>query len=153
MTNQKRLWTDYPPQFAVLAKSVATATLPVLYGPKTKGEANVFRQGFYHFREALRSSLTSRDNSYPARLYEQIETLSVKVEPSPDDPSLYNVIFDIHPIVAEMDKLDPAAAQIRQLSRAQFIAAQRPPKISSSIFSENEMQERLNDIERQRTPK
>jgi hypothetical protein len=147
MANPRRLWTDYPPHYAVLAKSVATAALPALYGPFPRGDAFAFRRNFYRFREALRVSLTTRDSSYPARLYEMIETLSVKIESSNDDQSLYNVIFDLDPVVAEADKIDPAAAQQRVLARAHFAAAQRPATISSPIFSDKEMRERLDDME------
>ncbi len=148
MANKRRSWTDYPPQYASLAKSVATATLPALYGPFPQADAFSFRRSFYRFREALRSSLTSRDGSYPARLYEMVETLSVHVEPSSENQSMYNVVFDLDPIVAEINKIDPAAAQTMQLARSQFAAAQRPRNMSEPIYTQDEMAERLEEIEK-----
>lgn len=141
----RRSWTDFPPHYAALAKSVATAALPALYGPFPQSDAFSFRRSFYRFREALRGSLTIRDGSYPARLYSMIETLTVRIEPT--DQSLYNVIFDLDPIVVEMNKIDPASAQTMKLARAQFVAAQRPPDLSTPIFSDEEMKDRLDDIE------
>jgi len=150
MPKNKRPWTDYPPAYAALAKSVATAALPAFYGPFSRDEALRFRSGFYRFREALRGSLTARDGSYPARLYEMVESLSVSIIPTSDNPNKYHATFDLDPIVREMDRIDPAAAQIRKLAKAHFAAAQqlttRAQPISEPIFSDDELEDRLDEI-------
>lgn len=147
MAKSKRSWTDYPPEYVNVFKAVAVAPLPAICkGPYTEGEAHTFRRNFYRFREALQMSSDLQYNSYPARLYRMLQILSVKVEPS-SNTSEYNVIFDLDPIVMQADRIDPAAAQARQLAKAQFVAAQRLPQISEPIFTDEEMQERLKEIE------
>ncbi len=159
MPTPRRRWRDYPPQYLNLAKSVATASLPVLYGPYSKNGALTFRQTFNRFRSALRADVSLFEttyqetgvgenprNTYPARLCEILDTLMVMVRPSPDDPSQYNVIFDTDIVVAEMDKLDPAAAQREHLSRVKFIAANRPIPLSTPMFCDEEMQERIDEL-------
>lgn len=146
MANKKRLWTDFPPEYLTVVKGIATAPLPVLCGPYPLGEASSFRRSFYRFRDALRDSLPARDGSQPARLYEQIEILSAKIEPSSDVPSEYDVIFYLDPMIVEAYKIDPARAQARTLSRTQFAVAQRIPTVSTPMFSNEEMEERIRDM-------
>lgn len=121
------------------------------------------RRRFYHYRDTLRES-RGHPGSYPDLLYQQIEILSAKVEPSTEEPHLWNVIFDLDPIVATMEKMAPDAAQERQLSHIKFVASeskyrqnmlkpavipQRPPNISEPMFSDEEMQERIDEFRKE----
>jgi hypothetical protein len=148
MPKPRRTWLDFPSQFLTVFQNLAAATPPIVCGPKTKGEAEVFRKGFYAFRDALRGSVAIRDGSLPARLLDGLEILSAKIEPSPDDPMLYNLIFDVHPIVAEANRIDPAAAQSRRLSQIHFAVAQRLLPISQPMFSDEEMEERIEELKK-----
>jgi hypothetical protein len=148
MPKPRRLWTDYPRMHVALLKDVATASLPALYGPKDKGDAYSFRQSFYRIREALRLSLAIRDDSYPARLYEHVESLTVKIVPSTEYPSLYDIIFDHDPVTSEMYKRDPASRQGETLQRIHFAVAQRPPDLSQPMFSDEEMEERIEELKK-----
>jgi hypothetical protein len=53
MPKPRRTWLDFPSQFLTVFQNLAAATPPIVCGPKTKGEAEVFRKGFYAFRDAL----------------------------------------------------------------------------------------------------
>lgn len=148
MPKPRRTWLDFPSQFLTVFQSLAAASPPIVCGPKTKGEAEVFRKGFYDFRDALRGSVTIRDGSLPARLLDGLEVLSAKIEPCHDDPMLYNLIFDVHPIVAEADRIDPAAAQSRRLSQVHFAIGQRLLPISEPIFTDEGMKERIEEMKK-----
>jgi hypothetical protein len=143
--------TDFPPEFLALANLVAKASLPAVDGPHSEDEAHTARRSFYAFRDVLRASVkemasqADRTTSHPARLSDILRRISVKVKPIADSPGQYNLIFDDHPIVKIMKRLEPATAQVQQLSHAKFIADQRLP-VSQPMFSDEEMQERLDDI-------
>ncbi len=155
MAYHRRIWNQYPPQFLNLAKMVAISSPPIVFDgqekPFSRSEALHFRQAFNTFRTSLRNSVYSANGSgpgsYPYQLLQILETLSVQVKSSPEDPSKWMVVFDLNPIVVEMDRLDPAAAQARKLGQATFVAAQRPKPMSEPMFPDEEMEERLKEIQ------
>jgi len=152
MPNPKKLWTRYHPNYVSLAKSLATASLPALYGPLPRGDAFAFRRGFYRFRDALGEAQTTSRDSLPDQLYQTVQPLSAKLECTNGchackDPShLHNIIFDLDPVIAVMNRMDPAAAQAGQLASAHLAKALRPAQLSTPLFSDDEMQERLDDL-------
>lgn len=149
MPKPRRLWTDYPPMHIALLKDVATASLPALYGPRSKNEADAFRQHFYRIRDALRLSLTHRgEDSHAARLYSRVESLTVKVVLSAEHPPLYDIIFDNDIVTSIMYERDPASAQADTLAHTQFTVAQRPPMLSEPMFSDEEMEERIEGLKK-----
>lgn len=149
MPKPRRLWTDYPIMHVALLKDVATASLPALYGPRPKNEADAFRQHFYRIRDALRLSLTNRDeDSYAARLYTRVESLTVKVVLSAEHPPLYDIIFDNDVVTSIMHERDPQSRQVDTLNRIHFAVAQRPPQISDPMFTDEEMAERIEEMKK-----
>jgi hypothetical protein len=150
MPKPRRLWTDYPPMHVALLKDVAKASLPALYGPRPKSEAMAFRQLFYRVRDALRLSLPEdRDEgSHAARLYARIENLTVKVVLSAEHPPLYDIIFDNDVVTSIMHERDPQSRQVDTLNRIHFAVAQRPPQISEPMFTDEEMEERIEELKK-----
>ncbi len=152
MPNPKKLWTHYHPNYVSLAKSLATATLPALYDPLPRDEASSFRRAFYRFRDALCESQTPQRDSLPDQLYQAVQPLSVKLEcingcqRCRDSTHLHNIIFYLDPVVAVMNRMDPAAAQAGQLASAHLAKALRPAPLSTPLFSDDEMQERLDNL-------
>jgi hypothetical protein len=152
MPHLPKVWHQYPSQYADLAKSVATETLPARYGPLPNNKAVAFRQSFYRFRKALFVAVndqSQRIDDYPVRLYEMIEKLSVEIKRSIDDPTQYDVVFDLDPVIDIVNKkINLATAQAQQLAKREFIKINRPSMLFPPMFSDEEMQERLADIEK-----
>ncbi len=150
MPRKPRAWTEYPPEYLTVANSIATASLPALYGPYTLSQASTFQRGFYAFRRALQAAQATPD-SHTSRLSQRIDKLSISKVPSGDPTYPYNIVFDLSPMTITANRIDPAGAQIQELTQANFVAArQRPPTISEPIFSDEEMRDRLDDISRER---
>jgi hypothetical protein len=149
MPKNPRNWqTDFPFEFALAAKEVALATLPAVEGSYPEDEAHTLRRSFYAFRDALRASVKARalegknDDTYPPRLSEWLDKLSVKVKPSSSSPSEYYVIFDLHPLVKLAAKKDPEAARMLRARHDKFVEDYLPsmsaPRFEPDELSENQ---------------
>ncbi len=149
MPRRRRAWNEYPVEFLTVLKAIATTPPPILFGPFTLSDAQTFRRSFYQMKESLREEQQVPD-SHPARLSEAIEKLSSTIKPSGNLTKPYNVIFVLHPMTAVAAEINPEAAQLRELAQSRFIVAQRPAKVSEPIFSDEEMRDRLDDIEKDR---
>jgi hypothetical protein len=132
----------------VLLKDVAMASLPALYGPREKIEAESFRQSFYRIREALRLSLPIIKDPHDVEMYARVESLTAKVVRSNEHPFLYNIIFDKDAVTSIMHERDPQSKQVDTLNRIHFAVAQRPPQISEPMFTDEEMAERIEELKK-----